>query len=301
MQNHNNPLLEKIAALIERINTVSIFNRTFDKKTIIIAFSVLIAVIAAISGLFVVGEIKNDDTQSTTLANTTTDIPVSAIQTQQINANFLFVLTDGENVDLLSVVGLNSEDKKIRVAFIDKKSIASAENNTLTLESHYRVGGMNQLVTAVSNYANITIHRYLEGDEAKLKTLIGEMGNFTIDVEEKIVSEHNGISFIIESGTQTMIPDVMSKYFIYLCSDTDKHYVKLANIMMLFGERLFAVEEDEKVEKNLSKLITIYNTNISAVDYSDYKPAIKALAQKDIINSMIIEGSASSMVTTESE
>ncbi len=299
MSNNDRPLSEQIAALFEKINNLNIFNRTLDKRTVIIAFSAIIIVIATISGFFVVKEIGEGEKETSTSLESTTDIPVSVSEIEELDANFLFVLTNDEGIELLSIVGLNSAEEKVRVAFVDQKSVAFAENKNMTLQEHYKTGGINRLVSAISNYENITIHKYLIGDEGTLKNLLGNMGNFTVDVEEKIVSDYKGLSFIIEEGTQTMIPDMMLKYFLYLCENEERYYVKLANVMMLFGERLFALEEDEKVEANLSMLINMYTTDISAVDYTVYKDAVKKLATKEIIGNMIIEGDASGMITTQ--
>lgn len=292
MAEHNNPLYDTLSSIKDKVASIGVFSRTPDKKTITIAFCAIVLIIAAISGFMVADEMKgNNDEVSTSSEETSGEGTTQSSEVKHIDSKFLLVLGDEERIRLLSVVGLDSVNEKVRIAFIDPKSVCFSNNMTASLTEHFSHGGITQLVSAVSSFADIEIDRYLLGSESDFTSLMKNMGEFHVVIDSDITYEHDGVSFIIDSGEQSLIPDMALKYFLYLCDSQPGSYVKLANIMMELGKKLFSVD-DETLDKNINTFISGFRTDISAVDFQQYKQAVKLLATKDVINGMIIEGEA---------
>lgn len=292
MAEHNNPLYDTLSSIKNKIESSGIFSRSPDKKTVITAFCVVILIVAIFSGIIVADELKGNQGEISTNPTEESSQETSAVaEIRHINSKFLLVLGDEEKIQLLSVVGLDSENEKVRIAFIDPQTVCFSDNTTATLQQHFSEGSISGLVSAVSSFADIKIDRYLLGSEDDFTSLMKNMGDFNVVIDEQIVYEHKGISYIIESGEQQLIPDMALKYFLYLCDTQPVSYIKLANIMMTLGEKLFSTD-DETLEKNINTFISGFKTDVSAVDFQQYKQAVKILSQKQVIDGMIIEGEA---------
>ncbi len=292
MAAHNTSFTDKLSELAEKIKSMGFFSRTPDKKTIVILFFTVLALIGGISGILVIDEIR--DAEETTASEVSAEESTASVsaEVKEIQSKFLLVLGDEEEINLISLVGLDSVEQKVRVAFISPEAVCYAGNKTATMTEHFRDGGILQLREAVSSFADVTIGKYVLGDESDFTNLIMDMGEFPVMVDERVEASHDGVSFIIDSGEQVLIPDMMLKYFLYLCENQPVSYVKLANIMMLLGEKLFSTGDDESLENNINIFISGFETDISALDFSEYKLAVKKLATKEVISGMIIEGKA---------
>ncbi len=292
MSEHNTSFKDKLSETAEKIQSLAIFSKSPDKKTVIIAFFVLLVVVGAVSGILVASEIREaeETTASETQSGETTVAAVAEVK--EIQAKFLLVLGDAEKISLISLVGLDSVEQKVRVAFISPETVCYAGSKTATMQEHFRDGGITLLRDAVSSFADIEISKYILGDEDDFTSLIKGMGEFAVTVDERVEASHDGVSFIIDSGEQVLIPDMMLKYFLYLCDSQPRSYVKLANMMMLLGEKLFATDDEVVLEDNINLFISGFETDISALDFSEYKAAVKKLATKEVISGMIIEGKA---------
>lgn len=285
-------LYDTLSSLKDKIAATGLFSRTPDKKTLIGIFIAVILAIAIVSGVLVADEMREGGGEISTQPTETSDEAVtSASEIQHIKSKFLLMLGDEEKIQLLSVVGLDSENEKVRIAFIDPESVCYSNNATVSFEEHFRRGGIIELVSAVSSFADIKIDGYLYGDEDNFTSLMKNMGDFSVVIDEEISYEHKGVSYIIESGQQELIPDMALKYFLYLCDTQPASYLKLANIMMSLGEKLFSVD-DTTLENSINTFICSFNTDVSAVDFQRHKQAVKILAQKRVIDNMIIEGEA---------
>lgn len=293
--------IDAIKNIFDRISNSYILNPT--KKTVTVAFCAVIALICAVSGIFVISEVAGDKT-STTQADTTNSFSVTLNQNEEhpLRANLLFALEGEENnLELLGVMRLCSEDKCIKVSFVGPETYCSFNNLSGTMNDHYKNGGTTQLVWAVGELAGISIERYIIADYSSFKSLLNRIGDMNVYLEHEVICGQDAASLIIEKGPQTLVPEMMTKYFGYLCSDLERYDYEIAKTMMSYGERLFCTGDENDIEKNFSAVVSTFRTDISAQDFVSYKDALKVLADKQLLSDVILVENLSDMREPEKE
>ncbi len=249
------------------------------------AFVLLISVLSAASVASIILESeKNKPQQEVEVSDQLTTTEVQAITMPsrgELKSNILFGLDNAEGeTHLLFVLSLDSETEKAKIFFLEPTAVCKVNEIEGSLDEHLRNGGVSQLVLAVSEYMDMEISRYLVGDEKAFISLIKYMGDVEINVEESISYNHNGLSYIIDKGVQVMTPDMMLKYLVYLSDDTVAYSEKIRLIFAQFAKTLFDKETSQQAQDNFSKIIGYFETNISALDFSENKLPIMNFAHE---------------------
>lgn len=291
-------IIDKIRDAIEKINGLSFLNKTPSKKFIVITFTLIIALLAALSLATVISE-KRGETQETTDISSK-ELVASVVEEkdlQEIKGNFLLVLTeDGtEKIELLSLMRLDSQNKTVSISFVSPKEVTTVNGVRGSMQEHLEKGGINELVWSVGEFAGISIERYIIGDEQNFIDFMKSLGEIEIDVKEKISYTHRGIPIIIEEGLQGLSADIMLKYFVYLCENYTDLPEKLVEAMVLFGKKMFDSSEDAYLDASFNKMIKNFDTDISVVDFTNYRKAVKGLASSENPVNIIIEPSPSNL------
>lgn len=256
------------------------------KPFIIKAFIAIIIMLTALSTGMIIMESADKKPQETT---STVEEGVSTSQQEvmtmstpnQLQTNILFGLDNEEgDVHLLFVMSLDSEKEESKIFFLDPNAVCKINEIEGSLIYHLKNGGVSQLVLAVSEYTGIEIERYLVGDEKAFTGLIRYMGDVEIDVKESISYNHNGLSYIIDKGVQVMTPDVLLKYFVYLCNDTQQYNETIRMLIAQFAKILFDCDSSQQAQDNFGNVIGYFETNISALDFSENKLAVMKLANE---------------------
>ncbi|MBR5437429.1 MAG: LCP family protein [Clostridia bacterium] len=279
-----NLIIDKIKEIADKINGLSFLNKTPSKRFIITAFTVLVALITVFSVYTVIDEKKGNNTETTGTDGTETFAAVAEDKNlQEIKGNFLLVLTqDGnEKIELLSLLSLDSENKKVSISFINPKEKSAANGLFGTMQEHLENGGINELVWSVREYADITVDRYIIGDEQNFIDFMKSLGDTEVNVSSKVKYTHRGIPIIIEEGVQKLSADIMLKYFVYLCENRGTDAEKLVETMVIYGRKMFDSAEDDYLDTSFSKMIKHFSTDISVVDFTDYRKAVKNLASSE--------------------
>ncbi len=279
-----NLIIDKIKEFFEKINSLSFLNRTPSKKFIITAFTLIIVLIGIFSAVTVISE-KRDNNLETTGAEDT-QVTASVVEEkdlQEIKGNFLLVLTqDGtEKIELLALARLDSESKKVSISFVNPEEKTSVNGFLGTMQEHLENGGINELVWCVGEFADISIERYIFGDEQNFIDFIKSIGEIEINITDKVTYTHRGIPIIIEKGVQSLSADIMLKYFVYLCDNYGTAPEKLVEAMIVYGKKMFDSTEDSVLDESFSKMIKQFSTNISVVDFTNYRKAVKNLASSE--------------------
>lgn len=249
------------------------------------AFILLIALLSAASVMSIILESENSkpqqqveisEQQSTTEAEAIT-MPSRGV----LKSNILFGLDNAEGETyLLFVLSLDSETEKAKIFFLEPTAVCKVNEIEGSLYEHLKNGGVSQLVLAVSEYMDMEISRYLVGDEKAFVSFIKYMGDIEINVEESISYNHNGLSYIIDKGIQVMTPDMLLKYLVYLSDDTVSYSENLRLIFAQFAKALFGRDSSQQAQDNFGKVIGLFETNISALDFSENKLAIMNFAHE---------------------
>ncbi len=291
-------IIDKIKEFFEKINSLSFFNRTPSKKFIIIAFTVIVLLIGIFSAVTVISE--KDGTDVETTGTDITQAVASAVEEkdlQEIKGNFLFVLTqDGnEKIELLSLARLDSENKRVSVSFVSPEEKASVNGYLGTLQQHLVNGGINELVWSVGELYGISIERYVIGDEQNFIDFMKNLGEMEINITDKVTYTHRGIPIIIEEGVQKLSADIMLKYFVYLCDNYEAAPEKLVEAMIVYGKKMFDSPEDSVLDESFGKLIKQFSTDVSVVDFTNYRKAVKSLASSENHIEITIEADPSNL------
>ena len=269
-------------ATAERIGNISEPGKPFILK----AFVTVIVLLASLSVVMMIIESGDEEPEVavTTEAQgeevTQEEETTEYIQVRDLETNILFGLKDEEGkIHLLFLAEVDSTEPKIKAFFIDPASVCKVDNVEGTMDYHLQFGGVDQLVAAAQMYADTEIDKYLVGDEKSFVSLLRFMGEFEIDVPKSVSHNHAGLNYIIDKGKQVMTSDVLFKYFIYLCSDTEKHKDELRSLCSVFAAALFDCGSSQKAQDNFGSVIGFFETDISAMDFSENKGAVMMLSR----------------------
>ena len=256
------------------------------KPLIIKLFVAVVLFLATLSTAMIILNAKENSVKETTtdpsLAITSTQQEaITMPERGQLQTNILFALDNEEgDVHLLFVMSLDSETEESKIFFLEPTAVCKVNEIEGSLVYHLKNGGASQLVLAVSEYTGLEIERYLVGDEKAFINLIRYMGDVEIDVKESISYTHNGLSYIIDEGVQVMTPDMLLKYVVYLCDDTVKYNETLRALFAQFAKTLFDCDSSQQAQDNFGSVIGYFETNISALDFSENKLAVMKLAHE---------------------
>lgn len=291
-------IIDKIKEFFDKINSLSFLNRTPSKKFIITAFTVIVLLIGVFSAVTVIREKGgNDDETTGTDITEAVALAVEEKDLQEIKGNFLFVLTqDGnEKIELLSLARLDSENKRVSISFVSPDEKASVNGYLGTLQQHLGNGGINELVWSVGELYGISIERYVIGDEQNFIDFMKNLGDIEISINDKVTYTHRGIPIIIEKGVQKLSADIMLKYFVYLCDNYETAPDKLVEAMIIYGKKMFDSSEDSVLDESFGKMIKQFSTDISVVDFTNYRKAVKNLASSENHIEITIEANPSNL------
>lgn len=271
----------------ERIGNISEPGKPF----IIKAFIAVIALLVALSlGMIVLDAFEDTPREQTTTleeGDTTTTAPVetTAMPVQHLQANILFCLDDeNNNIHLLMLADVDTIGGKLKLLFIDPTSACQANEVVGNMNYHLKLGGVTQLAAAVSEYTGLTVDKYLVGDEKAFVSLMKYMGDLEVNVEKNISYSHDGLSYIIDKGRQIMTSDVLLKYMLYLCSNTTENADKIRELTALFSKTLFDCEDSQQAQDNFGSVIGFFETDISAMDFSENKFAVIKMSHALMLN-----------------
>ncbi len=285
-----NAVMAFLDKLADKISNIGFLNINPGKKTLTIVFAVAVGLIAMVSGVFVIGEVISDEPTTLVDESATTEPAVSFVaDVQHLKGNFLIALTYDEKIELLGVVRVDSAEKTMKVSFLSGDTYCSFNNLSGTMNDHYKSGGITELLWAVGEYANISIERYIIADESKFNSLLEHIGEMSVDLEHEVICGQDAASFIIEEGPQNLIPAMMAKYFYYLCDNQQKYNTEIVEAMALYSKKLFCIEDTEKANKNFDYMISCLDTNISALDFNNYKASVMSLACPEVLDNITIE------------
>lgn len=266
-----------VSSLSDKIQKIS--SVRISKKFIIIGFVAVILVMALSSAVILIDENKADTDISTTDSREIDPAVFGSSAVTPVEGSFIFALTNNEKTNVLSVVKIDfsSDDEKVVYEFIPTATQVNLNGTVSDLSGHLASGGTNLLLTALREYTGTEFLRYVVGDENSLLHLFQLLGNTETEIESRVSHDHNGVDFIIEEGTQTLTPDMMLKYYLYLINDSQSNAEKIIGIIIDCLERLVDSVDDTELESDFCKAIGYFDTDVSAFDYSGNKELLKAI------------------------
>ena len=278
---------EFISRLTEKLSAMRIFNFSPSKKVIGAGFAILVALLMITSAVFVIGDLRagKQDELLTTETTEAAQVAVSTPATKEIDSTFLFALTDNDSshVHSVFVLSFNSEAETLQFSFVNPDTSVTVNEKTGTIHSHLSDGGISEFLWAVSSHTGIGFNRYLVIDESDFVKLISSVGDIEMEIENSISYDHDGISFIIDKGKNIFTADTMLKYCLYLASSPDVNADKIMQVFVTLIQRLFTAENDELLQSKFSTALGLFTTDISAIDFSEHKDAVRRIPQMKLL------------------
>ena len=274
-----------ISAFADKLQKIPLLNKKPDKKFIIIAFAAIILFLALFSVITLIDEKApaTDETTSTEIAEVDPAL-LGETDKEPIRARFLLALTDSEKQNVLSamVVDLDAENTTMGYYFLSGTSSVFVSGIQDTFNGHLATGGTAQFILAAREYTGVTFDRYLVITEAAFGNLAQKLGETTVHIDSRVSYEHRGVSFIIDEGTQSLTPDMLVKYFIYLISDPQTNGKKIADLLIGLVERITSIEDDAQLEDSFCSALGFCETDISALDFNNNKAFIRSFSEMNI-------------------
>ncbi len=260
------------------------------KPVILKAFIAIVALVASLSvGMIVLESVKGDEVVTTAQAEdeevtSTTEMTTEFIIAKDLHTNILFCLDDENNkIHLLMLAEVDSTTQKLKVFFMDPASVCKANEVEGSMDYHLQTGGVTQLAAAVSEYTGVEVEKHLLGDEKAFVSFLKYIGDLEVEVPKSISYDHAGLSYIIDKGKQIMTPDVLLKYFLYLSNHSSEQTGKLKELCSVFASRLFDCATSQEAQDNFGSVIGFFETNISAMDFSENKAAVMKLSHELVL------------------
>lgn len=271
--------VSSLSDTFQKISSVNI-----SKKLIITGFTVIILILALFSAAILIDE-KADSADITTTDILDIDPAVLGnTDIAPVEGSFVFALTNNEKNKVLSVVKIDfsSEKESFFYEFIPAATQVNINGVASDLSGHLAAGGTNLLLTALRQCTGTDFLRYIVGDETSLLHLFQLLGGITVDIESTVRHDHNGVNYIIETGTQELTPDMLLKYCLYLISDCYGNGEKIIGIIIDCLEALTQNPDDVTLEGNFCTAIGYFDTDISAFDYYNNKELLKSFPQMSL-------------------
>lgn len=256
----------------KKVRKQLLYGRNINMKTVVILFAVAIILLAILS----IGVVKSekDKEKETTLSETTTDFAYADATgpedtAEAFNVLLAFTKDGNEGLQHLSVLHADPATSEVKLTFIPVNTKISVNNYEGTMKNHLKNGGITELLWAVGQYGNISIPYYIYCDEEDFSAIMKFIGETEITLEKQINHDYNGISFIIEKGTQKLTADMMLKYFVYLCDRESLSQREVCSLYSVLFRKLVSHENPQSVSDSFDGIINSISTNISAMDIAN--------------------------------
>lgn len=273
-------LLQKLE---EKTENIAFLNSVPSKKMLATAFIALISILVLVSTVFVVKENTDNEETTVTDVSETVSVPVTA-NYKDIDATFLLALTnnDKNKVHSIVVVQLNSAEERLVFSFVDPDETVKVSDLKADLHSHLVKGGISQFLWAISEHTGMGFNRYLIADEDAFFELTEMIGDTDVRVKERISYDHDGISFIIDEGTEDLTADMMLKYYLYLTSSPKKNADEIVYILTDYFSKLLTATDDSILEDKFCAALGLFTTDISAIDFTTYKDLLRSVPELNL-------------------
>ena len=268
-------------------------NLNISIKSVAAVFSVIVVLLGIVSAAVVISEKHKDAVPASLSGDVTSTLGAQEILgSDQVNisGNYLFALTeeDNSNLKLISLINLSSETKKLKMTVVPVGAVSTVNNVEATMAEHLESGGITQLLWAVGEFSKVSIEKYMYCDESGFVEIMKTLGNTEINIPSQVNHQYNGINFIIDEGVQVITPDMMLKYFLYVCENVFTEPENLTAVFSVVANKLLSVEDYTEIEKNYGKIVNHINTNISPLDVSAFIPDIISITQEGGFNNIEI-------------
>lgn len=221
----------------------------------------------------------NDQNQQLILADPTSP---DYVPDESSNQTLLFILDSKKRStgSCFVVVRALASEGKILVIPIQSDMLGTVDGTQNSLYEFYRTGGSTNAIKAIENALDITIDKYMKFDDESFTILADQIGGIVYNVPYNLVYDEPNSSddTIIKEGITHLETSSLIKLITfpsYQNGETERNIV-LGTTITSMVENCNSVSVEATLD-NLFNLVinSDVETNITAYDYQDKKPAMK--------------------------
>lgn len=249
-------------------------------KTIVSCFIAFIVLLGTVSTLFFLKEYDYDLSNVFEKKEETTEqegitLPVN----KEGNATILFAGSSTQKDELYFIALINFDMKEMQasVCCLPKNAVADGQ----TLKQSFVSGGADKLVKSTSKYSGADIDRYIVVSEKDFKTVVRYLGNFTLELDEKITYNGADYSLNLVKGKQTLTGDKLMHYIRYQEKIGGAYLNAQARIICDMIDQMVSESNNDKGEELFNKFINVVDSNITIIDYTHNVGNLNAYIESD--------------------
>lgn len=243
-------------------------------KYFIIAFSLLIVIVAVASAFLFMRSIDFDFSNLVDRSTTETVTEENEVQNTEYsvaeligNSQILLLITDSsKKADFGFIISTDFSGKSMTVRSFDAQSVLS---DGKTYEAIYNESFISGLKSRINSEYSASITKYIVCTPSQFKKIISSFGGVTVNIAENVNYKSDEFNVTLEKGTQKLSDEYAYKY-LAISSNSDK-----ARIICNIINSIFVPENSEKQDDLFSKFVNNCDTDISVVDYSNAADTIK--------------------------
>lgn len=258
--------LQKLSLRSDRIKSV------LTNKLLMSLFAGAVALIAIVSVATLIGEKRSAEPESTAPVMLAMKYDTAGSAPQELKASFLLaVCSESERkVRLIACLSADSEKGNFEITYIPSSQRCEVNSTEGSIEEHYKSSGCDGLIWAVRACTGKDVDRYIIVDEKDAADIFKIFGEQDINVPHEVRHDYNGISFIINEGTQKLSADNIAKYLSYLCDSGAEEQDSITGLVSHYLRLSFETDDGNTLESRFDSLVNLVKTDISAMDIAAY-------------------------------
>lgn len=251
-------------------------------RRFLISFAITVLVFALISVLFFLktidfdlGNLFDRGEEETTVQSTDTN----KVNTYKGTYYFLVCCTDSdeENIRFISLIGAYCEQTSFRVLSISTSTEITVDGTKLSINEHFRQGGIKRLVSAVKVYSGLDIKNYAVSKDSGFRTSVNSVGTLSVKIPENVNYKTDEVNLTLIAGTQGIKGDSLLKYLRWCGTKGEKGLKYQSEIMCCMLDQFIVSKNYNKSENLFSKIINAIESDISIVDFKNSLPYLEYL------------------------
>jgi anionic cell wall polymer biosynthesis LytR-Cps2A-Psr (LCP) family protein len=198
----------------------------------------------------------------------------------------------GDALRYLCLVEADAAQKNAVLSPIAPHNPVILAGEEITPQAAYQSGGYKLLKAAAGAAAGVEIDRYISATDEEFIRVVNMFGAVTVDVPARVQHRSAAFSLTLGPGQQRLQGDLLLRYIRYLLLDADTGAEAVTEVAMRICRTAFLTQSPDGLQDTFDALVNILRTDVSARDFYDCLPLLKALAQENSLTFAVKEKGA---------
>ncbi|MCI8622246.1 MAG: LCP family protein [Provencibacterium sp.] len=235
----------------------------------------LLSVAAMLVVLFIPPQMETGQAQQNTADG------ISYLPSNQETLNLLLVVEPREGAQrLYALLRFDPARGQIPVAVLPPGTLVGAQGRLATVESAYTYAGIRRVAAQLEEALGIAVDRYLQLDVQDAVTLVDLLGGVQYRVKKRMVFNSAGTQTVLEPGPRQLSGNLFGEVLSYSFPEGELERSSalgnlIASLLNDHSDLLLTAEADSVFQS----LVNMGETNVSALDYQERKPAARFMAR----------------------